>query len=98
MSYQIDYTSGGAKVHDFPPKRRNGRAIGIAILLAFLFFLHSLFPTALDVIRDFLIPGDAAVTAAAFDSLVASVQSGESCAQAFTAFCREIIDSAEDPV
>ncbi len=44
-----------------------------------------------------MIPGDAQVTAAAIDGLVADIQAGQSPGNAFTAFCREILDHAVYP-
>lgn len=44
---------------------------------------------------DFLIPGDNAVTRAAFGALVEDVKEGESVKTAITTFCMEILDGAE---
>lgn len=43
----------------------------------------------------FLIPGDAAVTTAAFSGMVDDIGAGESVRQAFLTFCREIIINAK---
>ena len=42
----------------------------------------------------YLIPGDPAVTTAAFSSMVDDIGEGESIRQAFLTFCKEIIFSA----
>ncbi len=44
-----------------------------------------------------IIPGDAQVTAAAIDEFVRDIKAGESAGNAFTAFCREILDNAQYP-
>lgn len=43
----------------------------------------------------YLIPGDAAVTAAAAEDLVAGIAAGEQVRQVFADFCREIIDHGQ---
>ena len=43
----------------------------------------------------FLIPGDAAVTTAAFSGMVDDIGAGESVRQAFLAFCKEIMIHAK---
>ena len=43
----------------------------------------------------YLIPGDAAVTAAAFEEMIAGIGAGEPLRQAFGDFCREILDHGQ---
>ena len=42
-----------------------------------------------------LIPGDAAVTVAAFSGMVEDIEAGETVRQAFLSFCKEIIVNAK---
>ncbi len=44
---------------------------------------------------DYLIPGDAAVTAMAAEEMVSQIAAGEPVREAFTDFCREIMDHGE---
>lgn len=90
MGYKIDYgTCGGAKL---PLKKRRFRKkwamIGIFAGLLALSMLHS---KARLGIRDAVLPGDEAVTAAALQELVADLQAGEDFSGAVTAFCDYII-------
>lgn len=47
------------------------------------------------VIVDCLIPGNDAVTVAAFDGLIDNLEEGTDFKTSFLAFCREIIDNAQ---
>lgn len=98
MGYHIDYANGGARVWDAPKKAGHGRVIVFALLLVAIFLFQALLPEAVDTLREHLIPGDRAVTSAAFSQMLASLRDGAPCTQAFTAFCREIIDGAEIPI
>ena len=60
--------------------------IGCALLLTILLGRFGLL--------DFLIPGDKNVTKAAFSDMIQDVQRGESVKSAVTAFCNEILNSA----
>ncbi len=44
---------------------------------------------------DYLIPGDASVTAIAAEELVSQIADGEPVQEAFADFCREIIDHGQ---
>lgn len=45
---------------------------------------------------DFIIPGDREVTKQAFQTMLEEVQEGQSVKTAFTAFCGEILDGANE--
>lgn len=48
-----------------------------------------------DAMQDFLLPGDAKVTAAALEALADDIRKGESFEEAVTAFCVEIVENAD---
>lgn len=90
MGYRIDYgTHGGGK---FPLKPRRIRkkwvVTGIFVGLFALSMLHSEVRMG---VRDAVLPGDEAVTAAALQELVSDLQAGEDYSQAVTAFCESVI-------
>lgn len=89
MGYQVSYDMISA-----PSERRSKRWTGIAALVVICVLLISAvsFKTAaLPWIKNFLIPGDPEVTAAALDAFVDDLQDGMSFADAVTAFCQTII-------
>lgn len=46
-------------------------------------------------LRQLLIPGNAAVTAAAFENMLAQLKQGQTVIEAFGGFCREVIQGAK---
>ncbi len=88
MGYRIEYSKD---IKQGSPRRSWAlpALIGIIALLAVLEFAG-----IKEQITAFFLPGDPAVTAAAFDGFLENVRAGESAGDAITAFCREIIASA----
>ncbi len=87
MGYRIEY----GKEKKYTEHRKDPRkwmiiGICVAVLAIILEFTG---------VREKLIPGDAAVTAAAFEELVMDLKAGEP--GAFAAFCREIVEHAQLP-
>lgn len=86
MAYRIKYNLVGP---DRKSKQKSKRVwvivtvLGIGGLMAIALHL----PWA----RNLLLPGDAAVTAAALEDLAGNLQQGESLMDAITVFCRSII-------
>ena len=97
MGYRVDY--GPVK------QERKGRSsisrvlmLTAVCLLVFLLLVNSFCPRGAEVLRSFLLPGDAAVTAAALEELSAELQNGEDISSALESFCRKIIQNAHiDP-
>lgn len=85
MAYRIVY--GGKK--KLPKKNGKGRIIVVAALLG-LALVGRHFGWG-----QYLIPGDAAVTAAAAKDMVAGIAAGEPVREVFADFCREIIGNGE---
>lgn len=94
MSYRIVYGPDRQKPKQRIDFRRHiPMFVGImALCLAVL--LH--FTGAAAGFKQFLLPGDAAVTEAALEAMIAEIQSGESFTDAVTAFCVEIVENAGD--
>lgn len=91
MGYKIVYGPAG-------PKKRISREIGKKLLLkvvAAALLLGLRFTGIGERISEFLIPGDAAVTAAAWDGMTENIAAGENIGDAITTFCREIIENAD---
>ena len=92
MAYRIDY--GSVKFKDKKPKKK-GRALAVGLILLLVVSWH-----ALGLGRRFgkwLLPGDREKTAAALSDMVEQVENGEGMADAFSAFCKEIIEGASLP-
>lgn len=95
MAYKIQYDPEmNAKYPSAGTQRwKNGRKFLIIIFLLFIAFTAVYFK---DTLLPILIPGDAVVTASAFEGLVSDMREGAPVGEAITAFCREIISHAED--
>lgn len=50
-----------------------------------------------DILQEYILPGDAAVTVSALDTLIDDIRAGESLKDSITAFCLEIIEHADIP-
>lgn len=61
-------------------------------LLLFVLLVRQAWPEGTAVLRSMLLPGEPTVTEAAFSEMVIDIQSGEPVREAFTAFCRQIVD------
>ncbi len=93
MGYRIEY----------PPirklrrqeKRTCSRAAltGICLLL-FLLLVNGLWPRGAEVLRELLLPADAAVTAAALEDLAVELKAGEAVSSALTSLCRKLFQGA----
>lgn len=94
MGYRIDYSFTGAT--RMPVKKRefwSGIAAAICIctlVLGAIVVKNTAFPW----VRDYLLPGDPVVTAAALENMADSLKAGEPLLDAVTAFCREIVENA----
>lgn len=94
MSYRIQYG---------PPQRverqqrfahrKSSLLLALAAALTILLFV-AVNAVDLGAIKEFLIPGDAKVTEAAFSGFVTDMREGAGFVDAFTGFCREIIEHA----
>ncbi len=93
MGYRIEYD----KLGKLPQPARKHRKGVFAVILVLLLVCGAIAvkSAGLDWVKEFLIPGDPEITAAALDTLVEDLRSGEGLAEAVRAFCQEIIDNAQ---
>ncbi len=93
MSYRIEYSTGCMERKAISKRKRRwpgiAGALGLFLVLTVLFW-----PQGRAALRDFLLPGNPAVTADALKNLAADLQSGESLSEAATAFCQQIIEGS----
>lgn len=87
MSYQIQYETDKQERYPMVTKRKDSSKLWIRIATVAFFVTLLSVPS----IRDFLIPGDADVTKAAFGQMIDNIREGDSLGEAVTTFCREII-------
>lgn len=93
MGYVIDYGCGtGVKV---PVKKRKRRILPVTVgIVCAALVVLGLLPGVRTSLRDFLLPGDGAVTAKALQNLASNLQEGEGWSDAVTAFCHEILSES----
>lgn len=93
MSYRIDYPQSV----EMPTKRKRSFKLPALTLLFFLSFLlltACFWNQGAQALRSFVLPGDAAVTAAALQDLTAALKTGEPFVNAFADFCHQVIQGA----
>lgn len=98
MSYRIDYPFTNTRF--IPRPIRWGRiALYSAIFCIGILCAAAAYSDSYKlVIQEFLIPGDEAVTAAAFSTMLSELRAGTQPRDALTDFCREILSQAEIPL
>lgn len=93
MGYRIDYSQSSKRSIE---KKRTS-AIALFAVFFFLFFLlltGMFWQQGAKILREILLPGDAAVTAAALQDLTLALKTGESFSNALTDFCLQVIQGA----
>lgn len=93
MGYRIEYSQNSST----PVKKR--RFSGIPLFTVFFFLLFLLLTgkywhQGSQILQELLLPGDAAVTAAAIQGLTSALKTGQSFSDAFTDFCLQVIQGA----
>lgn len=95
MAYQIRY---GPVKRKAPTDRRKKAGCWLLVTLCAAVLLIGIqFSGIGKTIWNWILPGDAAVTGAALNTMVEEIRAGESVSDAVTAFCREIIENAKLP-
>ncbi len=89
MSYSVTY---GQEFLKRTTKKGYGKVVIFAAVLVIAVILLSI-PQIREPIRNFLLPGDGAVTAKAIENFADDVKSGTSFYDAAEAFCLEIIQN-----
>ncbi len=93
MSYQVVYPGGQEKQ---PKKKPTSFVLMLCgCILAFVLLTARFWPEGAQVMQQLLLPGDAAVTAAALEDFAAELQAGEQLSGALENFCRSILENAE---
>ena len=93
MGYCVEYTQGSSRNYPIKTKQLHRKSYILWGVLAMCFALL-LVPEIRNCLKQFLLPGDPAVTETAFLSMVDRIGAGESFYDAVTAFCEEIIQGA----
>lgn len=94
MGYQVLYESVGKMEKPKPEKHRISGVLAVVMICVLVIGAVAVKAGALPWVKEYLIPGDPDVTAAALQDMVAGLQSGEPLGEAITAFCREIVAHA----
>lgn len=93
MSYQVVYPGNQEKQ---PKKKPVPFALMLCgWLLAFVILTVCFWPEGTQVMQKLLLPGDAAVTAAALEGFAAELKEGEQLSGALENFCRSILENGE---
>lgn len=92
MSYHIDYNP--ETKNRYPTFVKTRREIPVRRLLLPIAVIMVCYGIISSGLLRYLIPGDPAVTTAAFSGMVDEIGTGESVRQAFLNFCKEIIVNA----
>ncbi len=92
MGYRIEYEKIG-KISQRTEKRWTGVLMGTLVIVLVLGAI-AVKTVGLEWVQEVLLPGDPDVTAAALEGMVEDLRSGEGIAEAFKAFCQEIIKNA----
>lgn len=90
MGYRITYSNGIIEKKLFRDRRINWKRIPV-IFATLAVAVTLAVPSGRLWLRNILLPGDEDVTAAALESLVEDLYSGESVGEAVQTFCREIL-------
>ena len=94
MSYQIQYDPHLVK--KYPRRiRKKGKFSLLRIIALLLICFVVIGVIGRGGVPQFLLPGDAAVTAGALDAMIQDLRNGEQFGEAITAFCMEIIRHGE---
>lgn len=93
MSYQVVYPGGQEKQ---PKKKPTAFVLMLCgCILAFVLLTARFWPEGAQAMQKLLLPGDAAVTAAALEDFAGELQAGEQLSGALENFCRSILENAE---
>ncbi len=92
MAYYVEYGPQKPDTSKDAGRAVRIRAMAAAFFLLFAMLVRQFWPEGAEALRNFLIPGKAAVTQAALENLTAEVQGGADIREALTAFCQQIVD------
>ena len=95
MAYRIEYDTGAGKYEIHPERKSLGPWLTAGWLALFLLLTHLFWPAGEAALRDFLIPGDDAVTVLAAKRLAENLKEGTTLVEAAEIFCRDILAGAK---
>ena len=93
MGYRIEYTSMEVKQEKM--KRRKGIQWMAAVACLIGVIAGIRFCGLDDTVRDLLMPQGGITAMSALEEFAENIRSGENAAEAFTVFCREILENAQ---
>ena len=94
MSYQIEYPVTNRLEQRYNVKSGKKPMIPVIVVICIILLAVSVYILGVDTIREFIIPGDDAVTVSAFHTMQDNLKEGMPVKDAVAAFCTEIIESA----
>ncbi len=93
MGYRVEYGSV-KKVRGSETRAPRAAAFTALFFLLFLLLVNTFWPQGAEMLRDIVLPGDPAVTAAALEEFTMELKDGAKLSGAFTAFCQRILADA----
>lgn len=93
MGYRVEYQPV-KKVRGAEKKTSRAAALTALCLVLFVLLVNGFWPRGQAVLRQLLVPGDAAVTVAALEDLAQELRSGEALPSALESFCRKVTREA----
>ena len=94
MRYRVEYSSSGIKRKQISSPQGRTFLLTAVCFLIFLLMVGGFWPRGAQALRDMLLPGDSAVTAAAWAELTQELHAGAPVGSAVENFCREIFANA----
>ena len=94
MSYRVEYASSGIKRKQIRQRRDRTLLLTGVCFLIFLLIAGGFWPRGAQALRDMLLPGDSAATAAAWAELTQELHAGTPVGSAVENFCREVFANA----
>lgn len=88
MGYRIDYQPYGHS--KYTKKRRISVLMAILTVGIILVILGNVYPGSRAFLLEIIFPGDAALTTASINNMVAEMKAGTSFADAVRLFCRQV--------
>ena len=95
MSYQIAYPGTNHMEQNYTQRTKKNKIFPVVVILCVTILAVLVYTLGLDAVSSFLIPGNDAVTVAAFEQMQADLKGGMPVKDAVTVFCKEIIESAD---
>lgn len=92
MGYRVEYTQDGMRKNQLQERRKAGKWSAVVLVVALVLGAMEIRQTWLPFVRDYLIPADMAVTAAAWERFAQDLKEGEPFMDALEAFCNEIME------